>query len=54
MHARAAHVAVLRGPVAKALGVALVQVHGLVTVACAPGKVVDVAHHLRLHLLSHP
>lgn len=40
----------LRGPVTKALAIALVDVHRLVAVPCPPGVMVDVTHHLRLYL----
>ena len=50
----ATHRALRAAPVAEALAVARVDVDGLVAVARAPGKVVDVAHPLRLHLIRLP
>ncbi len=40
----------LRGPVTKALAIALVDVDSLVAVPCPPRVMVDVTHHLRLYL----
>jgi len=40
----------LRGPVTKALAVALVDADSLVAVPCPPCVMVDVTHHLRLYL----
>ena len=50
--AAGAHRALLGGPVCKALAIPLVDVHRLVAEAGAPGIVVDVPHHLCLHLYT--
>ena len=44
------HLALLRGPIAKALSIPLVYVHSLIAMPRSPGIVVQIAHHLRLDL----
>ena len=44
------HRALLRGPVAKALSIPLVDVHSLIAVSRSPGVVMQVPHHLCLDL----
>ena len=44
------HCTLLRSPVAEALAVSLINVHGLVAVPRPPCVMVNVAHHLCLYL----